>query len=695
MKVFKKILSTLLLLAAICAISLFKQYIVSDYPILPFTGAGEDDVLMVNNAKSIYDGRWLGDYKYNTLMKGPSFPLYLAFLRQHNLSYINSTTALYTLACLIFMIAIRKIVKNKFGFFLIFVVLLLNPIMYNQEVIQRVYRNSLVPPVSMLIIAAYIGMFLRSHDNFLKLIPWSVLAAASLSFFYYIREDSMWILPFVIFMTFATFIGFLTKEKMGFVAIVKFFIEVMLLAVPIITFFYTTEKLALYNEKMYGIKTTNVLKDSNFVEAMDTIYSIKPSEELRYISVTRDKMNKMAEVSPSFNAIMDQLNIICDTFAKIDRNPFDKEVEDGWWFWAFRIAASSSGYNTVEKEEELYQKINKELKQAITEGKFETQKTMPSSLTPPWRENFKEFLPLTISSAIRFVSSFEDIEFPIARYERYDDPNTYNIIKTFEDMSGDRALFDDDAVDTEGNPVEELKDQQEYTKTLIPKYKIVNRLIFTYKVVSPMLGMISWIVYIAISLIAFVDMFMKNFESLKRWVVCSSLLGAFFTIIVGVSYNHVASCNSVTTLYLSGAYSVYLAFMLVTIYSIFAKGYELVYPNGKEVVMDAIESDIKREKKLRKEYIKQEKLRKKEEKNKKKEVKEEIIEEPKAVEEVKEEEPIVEVKEEPKKQPKKTSTAKKKTTTKKISKSKSDIDSKKKTTKKNNTAKKSSGKRRK
>ena len=616
MKIFKKILSTVLLLAAIIAISLFKQYLVSDYPILPFTGAGEDDVLMVNNAKAIYDGNWLGTYKYNTLMKGPSFPLYLAFLRHHNLSYINSTTALYTLACLVFMLAIRKIIKNKIGFFIIFAILLLNPIMYNQEVIQRVYRNSLVPPVSMLIMAAYIGMCLRTHDNFLLLIPWSILAAASLSFFYYIREDSMWILPFVIFMTFVIFIGFLTKEKISFLAIIKFLIELVILAVPIVTFFYTTEQLALYNEKIYGIKTTNVLKSSNFVDAMDTIYSIKPEKDLRYISVTRDKMNKMAEVSPSFNAIKDQLDIICDTFAKIDRNPFDKEVEDGWWFWAFRIAASSSGYDTVEEEEELYQKITEELKQAIAEGKFETQKTMPSSLTPPWRESFKYYLPLTVSSSIKFVSSFEDIEFPIARYEKYEDKNMYQIIKLFEDMSGNRALFDSEAVNLEGNPVEELETQPEYAKTLIPKYQMATKLISIYKFISPMVGMIAWISYIAVTLIAFLDLFMHRYESLKRWVICSGLLGAFFTIIVGVSYNHIASCNSVTTLYLSGAYSVYIAFALVTIYSVFAKGYELVYPNGKEAVIDAIDADIKREKKLRKEYIKKEKIKKREEKKK-------------------------------------------------------------------------------
>ena len=75
MKLFKKILSTILLLAAIIAISLFKQYLVNDYPIIPFTGAGEDDVLMVNNAKSIFEGKWLGDYKYNTLkFFHPFFP---------------------------------------------------------------------------------------------------------------------------------------------------------------------------------------------------------------------------------------------------------------------------------------------------------------------------------------------------------------------------------------------------------------------------------------------------------------------------------------------------------------------------------------------------------------------------------------------------------------------------------------------
>ena len=98
-------------------------------------------------------------------MKGPVFPMLLALIYKYRLPFIFVITLLYTISCIIFMIAIRKLIKNKYWFIGIFALLLFNPIMYSSEIIQRIYRNALIPTFSLLIIGSYIALFLRRNEK--------------------------------------------------------------------------------------------------------------------------------------------------------------------------------------------------------------------------------------------------------------------------------------------------------------------------------------------------------------------------------------------------------------------------------------------------------------------------------------------------------------------------------------------------
>ncbi len=52
----------------------------------------------------------------------------------------------------------------------------------------------------------------------------------------------------------------------------------------------------------------------------------------------------------------------------------------------------------------------------------------------------------------------------------------------------------------------------------------------------------------------------KNKELIEEWVVISGVLGAAFTIIVGIAYNNVATAYSIKPLYLCGAYPLIIIF---------------------------------------------------------------------------------------------------------------------------------------
>ena len=70
MKFFLKKHRSLFMIAfLIILFSIIRYFLVDGYPIFPLTGAGEDDALMVKFAYTINEGKWLGNYEYNTLIE--------------------------------------------------------------------------------------------------------------------------------------------------------------------------------------------------------------------------------------------------------------------------------------------------------------------------------------------------------------------------------------------------------------------------------------------------------------------------------------------------------------------------------------------------------------------------------------------------------------------------------------------------
>ena len=59
------------------------------------------------------EGRWLGPYGYNTLLKSPVFPMFLATICVLKLPYIFSVTICYIVASCMFVYSMKDVIKNK------------------------------------------------------------------------------------------------------------------------------------------------------------------------------------------------------------------------------------------------------------------------------------------------------------------------------------------------------------------------------------------------------------------------------------------------------------------------------------------------------------------------------------------------------------------------------------------------------
>ena len=66
---------------------------------------------------------------------------------------------------------------------------------------QRLYRMAIVPGMVLVVFSGMIGLTLRKELPLKKQLPWAFLTGMALAFFWQIREDSVWILPFIAVMT--------------------------------------------------------------------------------------------------------------------------------------------------------------------------------------------------------------------------------------------------------------------------------------------------------------------------------------------------------------------------------------------------------------------------------------------------------------------------------------------------------------
>lgn len=513
--------------------------------------SGEDDALMVNWALSMMDGKWLGDYRYNTLMKGPIFSYILVVLHRLNIKYFLFVNVFYVASCLLFILSIRKIIKNKYLLILFFIVLAFNPVMFSREVTQRVYRNSLIPSFAMILVSGYIGAFLNSKDSLFSYFFYIGTLCITLPLFYYTREDSIWLVPFVIFMTISTFVLMILNMKNTSKLILG--IKCLVLFIPIVSVFLLGQKIERKNEIFYGLRTQNVLSDSNFTDAIKAIYSVRPNVTIDRVTVTQEKAFRMANASLSFLEIYPKLVELMVGYNAFDSNPNDFECEDGWFLWALRLAVSSSGYSNIQQEQDIYKRIADELNNAMYTGVLERQHAMPSALLSPYHKGYARECLNRIPKCFEYIVSCKDIYIQNKVDVTTDEEKYQNEVYRVEKLTNEKASL------------EVGKENGEYEELVI-NTKIISFIIFIYKFLGIVFLILGIIMYIVLIVMGVINIKNKKYDIIKSFIVTSGALGLMFTLIVGISYNDVATADSIKVLYLCGAYPLLFVFCILSLY---------------------------------------------------------------------------------------------------------------------------------
>lgn len=371
----------------VIGLAVIKQYLVYDLPIYAISNALPDDGLMVYLAENLRNGQWLGSYQRLTLVKGIGYPLFLALSSLSPFGYLSISSLFYTVSVLCMVYAVKPLFRTYRSLAFLYTVLLFCPVSAALVTFQRVYRNSISPAQVLLIIGSFAGIYFRREWPVKRQLPWIFGAIAGLVSFYYTREDAIWIMPFVLMVTllYLIMVGirFWRFNKKELIC------RVALILLPLFMTAVCGKAIGFLNYHYYGTSVVNELNEGSFARMMKTIYSVEDEKELEQTSVSRAKLLRLYENSPSLSSLREEMDRELAAWCGDEEYSRVWEVKDGWFFWILRDAMSDAGYyESPDTMNRFCDQVTKELQEAIRQGRLSERPTMPSAMMSPWRSGY-------------------------------------------------------------------------------------------------------------------------------------------------------------------------------------------------------------------------------------------------------------------------------------------------------------------
>lgn len=542
-------------IAVMAALVLLKQLLISAIPLLPFAKETFDDGWVLDGAISMRNGEWMGPYDAWTLVKGPFSPWLVSWLSRLGLSFMTTNSLLYGAACIATAVAFAPLIRATPSRFILFLVLLGNPVSYAAWTYQRLYRNGITLWQTLFVISCLSALFLRPKDRLLNRFGWALIAGLNLAAMWNNREDAIWIIPFVLVATavlaiqaawplLATLRTRTTEHRSTWRTQLPAAAAAVAIALtPLLCLKVTNSEIRHVNNEIYGVSCTTEINDCHFAQFMKSIYSVKwdttglpPRND-----VPLAKLEYLYTLSPTLNSISEALTASYKAWAHEKGY-----VENGMLIWPIRDGVQAGGYyknSNAAATDAFYAQVAMEIDEAIATGRAQAQPTMPSALMPPWHRSYAANLPRTIATLNAFVLRFDTVS--TAASGGSGDPK---IMGQFIGMSGDRAIVPGDG--------EASSTAQAYTQAIVIR---VNRIAPLYGAVTPALSGAALVAWLLLATSAFRER--RDTRDHGRIVFLTlGIAGSYLAIVGGVSYNELASVKSTYYMYLSAAYPLAILF---------------------------------------------------------------------------------------------------------------------------------------
>lgn len=433
---------SIILLAFALMMTLLRLFLAGKAPLMFHGEASHDDFLMVRYAAYMVAGQWMGPYSVMVCVKGISFPLFLAINYLLGISYPITLMLCNVASAYFFIQAIKPWLKSPAWRIVLYLFLIYSPATYATESASLIYRNALLPPALLLVLGCAIGLYLRREAKGRSLLPWSIGLGLSFAFFWNIREDTIWLLPFVVAALLATGVHLWVVKGRPSLK------RILLLILPLFILAGAQVGQALINQAVYGQFMINNRTGTACADVITDLLHIDDGEDNRVVWISKDAIAMAYEASPTLKSAKASID---EAIGDWDSTDSDRGLDGDIIVWAIRDGVYRAGYYVDAQETEtFYRTVDNELKAALANG------------TLPKREAFyvsgaargMTVSDIPLLSENMCIGLMDLITYKYYAYDLVSAMGSTDHIRTMEIITGTDALYDD-ALLVDGNETAE------------------------------------------------------------------------------------------------------------------------------------------------------------------------------------------------------------------------------------------------
>jgi len=379
-------------------VTLFYLIVSMHTPISVMVWQAYDDMLFINHAQSLAEGRWLGKFSELTLVKGPGYPVFLAINYWLGLPVTIAHALFYCFSLVAISLLILRVTRSYFLASLLFVVPLWDPRVLE---LSRVVRDAIYSGQSILVISffAYVLLSVNTKTDHDKM---TAVSGVLLGWFWLTREEGIWLIPSLIFLFSLAFIR--NRYQSNKTKIIR------PLLISMLFFSSTLFVFSLGNKIAYGEFVGVDLKEKNFQSAYKSMESIRLGESIPFVSVPRSTRLQIYKISPGFAELKEHIDpegrpSVWEAGGCLFRPTSCGDISNGFFYFAMREAAAIKGYySSPEKASKFFKQINEDIQSACRDKQFICESSnMP--YMPPISWSQIRSIPSTLSSMIASIYS--------------------------------------------------------------------------------------------------------------------------------------------------------------------------------------------------------------------------------------------------------------------------------------------------
>jgi len=315
-----------------------------------------------------------------SLVKPMSFPVFLAAGHLLGFPYRLSIALVWILAAVLVALAIRRITQNRAILAFAYLFTLYCPTAYQLWSGTRIYRNALIAPTVFITVAIMANLVLAAvrhqtdlsrglHPQPPRLLRWVFALGFAFLFFYYLKEDSIWLVPaFGLTLATVLVVPLAGQWRSASNRLALASKCLVIAAIPALILGSGGVLYRAINHHYFGVWEVNTRNDGQLGKFAEWLYAIDDPAKTTDVWVPYSTLETAWATSPTLQEHPEVLEGL-RTFAWAGGDWQANPVKGDLPLWALRIILTDQGLFASERQvEEMMTSVNEELAAALERG---------------------------------------------------------------------------------------------------------------------------------------------------------------------------------------------------------------------------------------------------------------------------------------------------------------------------------------